>query len=234
MRGSWQLGVLLALLVATTDAWGEEHATAVLDYESGATLPPTCPDRDAFASAVATRLGYDPFTGDGPNRTALSVRYRREGKTLAVTLRHGETEKRLASLTGACEELGSAAAFAAAIFVDPRGMFPRPPPRAEPAPPGAPRSEGPPSPGIVERTRQEIHKRPGKYNANLSNFRAGIGRCCAAWKGPRWSFSSGCSPLGLPPQRRSIRRRFAGITKAGNVVGSGLCTMCARRCPRLR
>ena len=48
-----------------------------------------CPDRDAFAAAVATRLGYDPFAagdeGEG-ERKALVVRFRREQKAIAVLL----------------------------------------------------------------------------------------------------------------------------------------------------
>ena len=79
MRGAWQLGVLLALLVAPADASAEEHATAALDYEGGATLPPTCPDRDAFASAVfrtSYRMCSSSFTASCPT----TIRSARSGR----------------------------------------------------------------------------------------------------------------------------------------------------------
>lgn len=108
------------------------HARAALDYEPLA----SCPDRDAFAAAVATRLGYDPFAGATPAPKTLVVRYRREGAALSVALRLDGTEKTIASEKGACDELGAAAAFAAAILLDPRAMFPRPQKPAGPPPSG--------------------------------------------------------------------------------------------------
>jgi hypothetical protein len=130
--------MLVAALAATrvacfaSSARADEpaHARAALDYGGLA----TCPDRDAFASAVATRLGYDPFAGSEPDRKTLVVRFHREGAAISVTLRLDASEKKIASETGACDELGSAAAFAAAILLDPRAMFPRP---SKPPPPGA-------------------------------------------------------------------------------------------------
>jgi len=111
------------------------HARAALDYAAPSELA-SCPDRDGFASAVATRLGYDPFAGsDAPPKT-LVVRLRRDGARAVADLKLGDATKNIVSETGACGELGSAAAFAAAIMLDPRAMFPKPPPKPPATPPG--------------------------------------------------------------------------------------------------
>ena len=114
----------------------------ILDYAA----PPeetTCPDRVSFASAVATRLGYDPVVAEGApaeDAKTLSVRFRRDNKSMRVTTRLSsaggvvESEKELVSDTGGCAELGAAAAFAVAILLDPRAMFPRPLPKPAPGP----------------------------------------------------------------------------------------------------
>ncbi len=115
------------------------HARVRLEYVAPSEL--ACPDRDVFASAIATRLGYEAIeTPDGDASSTLSVGFRAEGKAVHVLLRlvnagtEGAAEKTLVSETGACAELGAAAAFAAAILLDPRAMFPRPkaPPQAAP------------------------------------------------------------------------------------------------------
>ena len=147
-RVAWSVfvGVVLAstVVLTSTVTRADEHARASLDYE---TLD-RCLDKNTFAAAIATRLGYDPFEGSTAEGQApprkLVVRYRREGKAAFVTMKYGDAEKNLASQTGACDELGASAAFAAAILIDPRAMFPRPPAKTEPAPP---RQDGPPSPG---------------------------------------------------------------------------------------
>lgn len=93
----------------------------------------TCPDRDAFASAVATRIGYDPFADSEPPQRTLTVRFRRDDTSVVADLRlegasGEEAAKTIVSESGACAEVGLAAAFAAAILIDPRAMFPRPKP----------------------------------------------------------------------------------------------------------
>src|SRR5690349_907327 len=116
-------GCALAASLAASVARADEpaHARAALDYEG----LEACPDREAFAAAVATRLGYDPFSGGEPAPKTLVVRYRRDGAAISVALRLDATDKTIASATGACDEVGAAAAFAAAILLDPRAMFPR-------------------------------------------------------------------------------------------------------------
>lgn len=113
------------------------HARAKLEYAAPPEL--SCPDRDAFASAIATRLGYEAVVADGADAKTLSVQFRPDDKAVRATLRLSnaakeiEAEKSLVSETGSCAELAAAAAFAAAILLDPRAMFPRP---KTPAPPG--------------------------------------------------------------------------------------------------
>jgi hypothetical protein len=112
------------------------HASAALEYVTpeGA----SCPDRTAFASSVATRLGYDPFDGAGDQKKALRVRLRRERSKMIADLHvegaAGEpADKTLTSEQGACDELAAASALAAALLLDPRAMFPKPPPKPAPA-----------------------------------------------------------------------------------------------------
>lgn len=111
------------------------HARVVLDYRAPEGLG--CLERDAFAAAIATRLGYDAVDPNGDK--TLRVSYEKKERAVVVTLRvvgaEGETiaDKTLTSEKGACSDLGAAAAFAAAILLDPRAMFPRP---VAPAPPG--------------------------------------------------------------------------------------------------
>lgn len=113
------------------------HESAVLDYSVAGELVGACPDRESFAAAVATRLGYDAFASPaagepGEVPRVLHVRIRRDRVVVTATLQmtRGEAnvgeEKTLSSATGACDEVESAAAFAAAILVDPRSMFPKP------------------------------------------------------------------------------------------------------------
>ena len=109
------------------------HASAALDYATpkGA----SCPDRTAFASSVATRLGYDPFDGADAQSKTLRVKLRREGATLVADLRVTDAlsdvaDKTLTSEQGACDELVAATALAAAMLLDPRAMFPKPRPAA--------------------------------------------------------------------------------------------------------
>ncbi len=98
----------------------------------------SCLDRDAFGSAIATRLGYEAIAptveSPAPGLMTLRVSYLVERSTaLRVTLRlvkeagDVEAEKTLFSDAGACAELGATAAFAAAVLLDPRAYFPRSP-----------------------------------------------------------------------------------------------------------
>jgi hypothetical protein len=127
----WSLAATLWARAGSAQQQAQPHARVRLEYSAPTEL--TCPDREAFASAVATRLGYEPVAVDaGEDAKTLSVSYRREKIAIQVTLRltssakEALAEKTLRSEAGACTELGAAAAFAAAIMLDPRAMFPRP------------------------------------------------------------------------------------------------------------
>jgi hypothetical protein len=124
--------MVVALLSANAAANAEEHARAALDYAMPKDLA-GCPDRDAFVSEVATRLGYDPFAGEDAPPKTLIVRYKKDGARAVADLRLEATKKNITSETGACSELGSAAAFAAAIMLDPRAMFPKPAAKTTPS-----------------------------------------------------------------------------------------------------
>src|SRR5687767_9767970 len=67
----------------------QPHARAALDYAMPKDLE-ACPDRDAFVSQVATRLGYDPFAGDDAPPKTLIVRYKKDGPRAVADLRLGE------------------------------------------------------------------------------------------------------------------------------------------------
>ena len=127
-----------ATLVSFDARADEGHARAALDYATPKDLS-GCPDRDAFVSQVSTRLGYDPFAGDDAPPKTLIVRYKKDGARAVADLRMGDATKNIVSETGSCSELGSAAAFAAAIMLDPRVMFPKPATK----PPDAPKSGEP-------------------------------------------------------------------------------------------
>lgn len=96
------------------------HARATLDYQAPAGL--ACPDRDAFASAIATRVGYDAIVADaGADTKTLRVKFRVAKSAVHVTLQLAgaanaiEAEKSLVSESGGCADLAGATAFAAAI-----------------------------------------------------------------------------------------------------------------------
>lgn len=131
------LAALAATSAATANAAEPTPADVSLAY-AASDARAACPDRDAFAAAVATRLGYDPFATGAEPRRRLVVQVHRDGDALVADLRLTEATaatqpdegatKRITSESGACDELGQAAAFAAAILVDPRAMFPKPKP----------------------------------------------------------------------------------------------------------
>lgn len=132
--------MLVALLwTRASSAEAPAHARVALDYAAPIEL--ACPDRDTFAAAIATRLGYEAVVAEAPNAKTLSVRFEAHKPAVRVILRltntanELEAEKALVSDAGSCADLGAAAAFAAAILLDPRVMFPSPPTRA-PAPAG--------------------------------------------------------------------------------------------------
>lgn len=125
------LAALLWARVAPAQTPAPAHARAKLEYVAPAELG--CPDREAFAASIATRVGYEAIVDSegADDAKNLNVQFRAESKAIRATLRLSNTaqeleaEKTVVSETGACTELAAAAAFAAAILLDPRAMFPR-------------------------------------------------------------------------------------------------------------
>lgn len=156
------------------------HATAALEYVTPDGV--TCPDRTAFAASVATRLGYDPFDGAGAQNKTLHVRVRRAQSTMIAEMRvagagAAPADKTLTSEQGSCDELVAASALAAAMLLDPRAMFPRPPPKAAPAPgpsldsrsPGTwPWYEPPPLPELRRPEAPEPKPEPARVHVGAS------------------------------------------------------------------
>jgi hypothetical protein len=137
-RGPFAIaGVVFLLLVpVSTAAWAAgERARLELTRDPGAA---SCPDAEALANAVASRLGYDPFDPEADLR--MSVHFLREGSLLrgVVEMRTAVGEPKgdraLASSAADCQELAEATALTISILLDPRsGLGPRPP-RAPTAP----------------------------------------------------------------------------------------------------
>jgi hypothetical protein len=69
----------IALLLATRDAHAQRSPTARLDVERGPGAE-VCPDADALRSAVAARIGRDPFDPDAAR--ILRVRITRTARNL--------------------------------------------------------------------------------------------------------------------------------------------------------
>lgn len=124
--------VAIAVLMLTehrSHAASPAHARANLAVDAPPSL--ACPGRDRFASSVATRLGYDPFTSaDDDSLDTLHVRFAARGDVgrsaeLQLLRPDGssKSQKQLDSGVGDCEELAQAAAFSAAVMLDPRVMF---------------------------------------------------------------------------------------------------------------
>jgi len=124
---------------------GPAHAQVNLAYVAPPELG--CPDRTAFASAIATRLGYDAIRSASELDT-LAVTFTREPGSpgpggrpssdppLAVVMQRKRadgavvSDKRLTAESGSCADLAATAAFSAAILLDPRVMLaPRPAPK---------------------------------------------------------------------------------------------------------
>lgn len=145
------LAVLASAFVLTaTPALARRPAR--IDYTRSADAE-ACPDESGLRSAVATRLGYDPFEENASPLVTASVT-RPSGYEASIQFRdeHGRAqgEKKLTSSAGDCTELASAMALTISILLDPRALMGRPEPPAPPPPPDPHDSpfepERPPSP----------------------------------------------------------------------------------------
>jgi hypothetical protein len=123
----WLIAVGCSLLFGSGSVAFADGRTATLAYEdlSGET---DCPDDARLRTAVAERLGYDPFRAEA--ELALTVSIERTGPRLVarVEARAGEAHgvRVLAARRGRCAELGASVALALAIAIVPFGHEPVP------------------------------------------------------------------------------------------------------------
>lgn len=142
------MALAAAGLLAAGAAQAQEGCRARLVLENGAATE-GCPDARAVRSAVAGRLGYDPFCEGADARLHVIVERRARAFVGEIELRdragrrHGH--RRISGDYARCEPLASALTLAISIAIDPlgaarppRAAAPRPEPAPVPPPPGRP------------------------------------------------------------------------------------------------
>ncbi|MCB9636649.1 MAG: hypothetical protein H6721_31450 [Sandaracinus sp.] len=111
-----------------------------------------CWDQREVEAAVREQLGRDPFVATAERVLEAHVAPSAEGMELVILERSrtGAPAARRALVAPSCDELGSAAALAIAVVIDPRGALAPPAvvPTAEPAP--EPETVAPPEPEPLE------------------------------------------------------------------------------------
>lgn len=123
--------LVVMLVVGLASAQQPEHVRVTLDYTVAANAS-NCPTRDAFADAVASRLGYDPFVPSSARTVRVSVTFAKS--SYAGTVLMGGSR----SLSSPdCHELVDSLAVAVALGLDPDSAL-RPPPSASSALPARP------------------------------------------------------------------------------------------------
>jgi hypothetical protein len=142
-------GVLWAApLRAQPTLAGDAPRSARLEYKR-AEGADHCPDERAIRSAVATRLGYDPFRSDAPRIVSATIG--RSGQTLRADVTLSDASgavtgtRQLSSTQNDCSELVAAMTLAISIAIDPQSQL-RPPPPPAGSPP-APAPDGRPGAG---------------------------------------------------------------------------------------
>ena len=109
---------------ATSNAHATERPSARLVYVRGAGAD-GCPDEAGVRSAVAARLGYDPFTADASKTIAVAVV--RPGSSFQAKIEVRDASgaskgtRRLDSKATECAELAGAITLAISIAIDPFG-----------------------------------------------------------------------------------------------------------------
>jgi hypothetical protein len=157
---------LFALSAIAASASARANPSARLVYVRGPGAE-SCPDEDAVRTAVAARLGYDPFHAVASTTIFAEVTHARAGFGAEVKLvdDHGvQRGARKIATTGDCRAVIDAMALTISIVVDPLSLTgPRPPPVVEepppvepepppPAPPAPPPPIAPPPPPPVDRS----------------------------------------------------------------------------------
>jgi hypothetical protein len=116
-----------------------------------------CPGEGLLRDAVAARLGYQPFTDEGPGTITVSLRRAEGAFRAALEVRDAAGvklgEKQLSSTAKDCAELAAATALSVSIAIDPLTAM-RPPPAAPvlvatDAPPPRPAQASAPAPAAT-------------------------------------------------------------------------------------
>ncbi len=155
-RAGW-LAVLCCAaigLLGPGSGMAQEACRARLLLQNGANAE-GCPSEDEVRSAVAGRLGYDPFCGEAELQVRVTIE--RQARLFAGQIslqdRGGASRgrRKIAGDYSRCEELASALTLAISIAIDPLGgRHPASPPaRSDPA--QRPAQPAPPPPQAIER-----------------------------------------------------------------------------------
>jgi hypothetical protein len=154
-----------ALLGPAAPAAAAEPApkTAQLVYTRGDIA--SCPDEDAMKSAVAIRLGYDPFKPDPAQIVTAAITREPGGLRGQVDLRDRSFKvkgsRTLTTNKSDCTELASAMALAISIAIDPLSVT-RPEPPQQPTAPEPAAAPPPATQAAPERPRDEGPREPAK------------------------------------------------------------------------
>lgn len=171
--------------------------TARLSYEVRPGLS-GCPDEQWVRSAVAARLGRDPFDDAAPTKVRARID-RGEGAALEAQVEveraDGTTGRRkLESPAGDCLELSSAVELALTLAIEPLWLTKKPPPPERPPQPPTkeepPPSAPAPAPAPPPPTPVEVRGRLGLLGTagGVPGFTGGLALGgVVAW--PRWSLA---------------------------------------------
>lgn len=154
-------------------------APARLVYEPGDS---GCPSRERLVSAVAARLGPEPFDEAASDAVEVTLARTGAGLTARVVRRTQEAEvgrRELSSPTTDCSELFRAVELAVAIAIDPRAGLVRPPPPPPTAPTSQPPAESAAPPA------ESIAQAPPAPPQRAFGFHAGAGIAGVVGSGPR-------------------------------------------------
>lgn len=143
--------LLIATVLFAVPASAQTPPAARLVYARGSGAG-ACPDEVALRTAVAGRLGYDPFRPDAPLTVAATIARSRGALRAEVEVRDAAGQvsgsRQLTSSQNDCAELSAAMALAISLAIDPLGAHrePAPRPAPAPAPPTPPPVPAPPAP----------------------------------------------------------------------------------------
>jgi hypothetical protein len=162
----WGLGALAV----------EPRAKLVYVLEKGAER---CPPEAELRSAVAARLGYEPFSNDADRTVHATVKRRGRGLRARIVLQGADGtqqgERTLDDQRTDCSELASAMALALSIAIDPLSLsrpapVETPPPPPPPAPPPPPEPVAAPAPAPPPELEPEVEEEDSGSHVAFESF----------------------------------------------------------------